>query len=254
MTRSRATTSLDLDGALVGAAMGGLGSIAVAGALVGVRGHVSSANVALVLVALVLLGGLIGGRLAGAASAVIAAMSFDFFHTVPYGSLKIANSDDIQTTLILLGIGVVVGELGAWARRGRAAMKEDRLQIRRIHRVAEMAAVGNSVEDLTLAVTAEISAALTLKDCWFDRSARAGVLPQLQREGRVVGGKQTYAPGGIELPAEGLELAVLGRGSELGHFVLVPAPGGVVSLEGRMIAVALADQLGQVLAAEAEAC
>jgi len=55
------------------------------------------------------------------------------------------------------------------------------------------------------------------------------------------------------LPAERVELAVLGRGRELGHLDLVPTSGGVVSLERRMIAVALAHQLGQVLVADAEA-
>lgn len=244
------TNSFDPEDAAIGIALGGLGSIGAASALVGARGHVSSANVALVLVAFVLLGALVGGRVAGAASAVIAAMSFDFFHTVPYNSLKISRSEDIQTTLILLGIGVVVGEMGAWARRGRTAMKEDRLEIRRIHRVAEMAARGDSVEDLTLSVMAEISSALTLKDCWFNPSSSPKVLPQLLREGRIAGGKQTYAKGGIELPADGVELSVLGRGKELGHFVLVPVPAEVVSLERRMIAVALADQLGQALASE----
>jgi len=243
-------TSLDLEGAPIGLALGGLGALGAAAALVGVRGEVSNANVALVLVAFVLLGALVGGRVAGAGSAVLAAMSFDFFHTLPYNSLKMSDGDDIQTTLILLGIGIVVGEMGAWARRGRRAMRDDQLEIRRIHRVAEMAARGDSLEDVTLAVTAEISAALTLTDCWFDTSARADVLPQLQRGGRIVGGKHTYAKGGIELPAEGVELAVLGRGKELGHFVLVPTPAAVVSLERRIVAVALADQLGQVLASE----
>jgi uncharacterized protein DUF4118 len=237
----------------MGMALGMLGSIGAAAALVGVRGEVSSANVALVLVAFVLLGALVGGRVAGAASAVTAAMAFDFFHTVPYNSLKISRSDDVQTMVILLGIGVVVGEIGAWARRGRTAMKEDRMEIRRIHRVAEMAARGDSVEDLALSVTAEISSALSLRDCWFDRSASPQVLPRLQREGRITGGTQRYGRGGVELPPEGIELGVVGRGKELGHFVLVPTPGELVSLERRMIAVALADQLGQVMAMEPEA-
>lgn len=245
-------TDFDTDGVAMGMALGGLGSMATAAALVGVRGHVSSANIALVLVAFVLLGALTGGRVAGAVSAVIAAMSFDFFHTLPYNSLKMSSSDDIQTTLILLGIGVVVGEMGAWARRGRTAMKEERMEIRRLHRVAEMAARGDSVEDLTLSVTAEIASALTLERCWFDRTESSHNRPQLLREGRVVGGKQVYGRGGVELPVGGLELAVLGRGKELGHFVLMPAPAEVVSLERRLIAVALADQLGQVLAAEAD--
>lgn len=246
MTRERA----DAEGVSMGVALGGLGSIGAAAALVGVRSHVSSANVALVLVVFVLVGALVGGRVAGASSAVIAAMSFDFFHTRPYGSLKIANGNDIQTTLILLGIGVVVGEMGAWARRGRTAMKDDRREIRRLHRVAEMAARGESVADVTLSVTAEIASALTLTDCHFVPSPGPRLLPQLGRDGRITGRRPVATRGGVELPAAGIELGVMGRGKELGHFVLTPAPGEVVSLERRLIAVALADQLGQVLASE----
>jgi len=227
--------------------------MAAAAALVGIRGEVSNANVALVLVAFVLLGALTGGRLAGALSAVIAAMSFDFFHTQPYNSLKINSGDDIQTTVILLVIGVVVGEMGAWARRGRAAMKEDRKEIRRIHRVAEAVARGDPVGDLILSVTAEISAALTLLECRFEPSTGADAGPTLQRDGRVVGGTHPYSRAGVELPGEGVQLQVLGRGRAFGRLVLVPTPGVALSLERRMIAVALADQLGQVLASEAPA-
>ena len=51
------------------------------------------------------------------------------------------------------------------------------------------------------------------------------------------------------LPAEGVELLVLGRGRELGRFVLEPDPNEGASLEERIVAVALSDQLGAALAA-----
>jgi len=238
------------DASLVGVALGGLGAVVAAMAMVGVRGEVSNANVALVLVVFVLLGALVGGRVAGTFSAVAAAMSFDFFHTQPYNSLKIDSGDDIQTTLILLAIGIVVGEIGAWARRGRAAMKEDRGEIWRIHRVAEAAARGEPVDDLILSVTAEVAAALMLEDCQFRRGTESS-LPTLDHDGRLGDRHHGYARGGVELPPEGVELSVLGRGTELGRLVLVPTPGVILSRERRMIAVALADQLGQVLAHEA---
>src|SRR5437588_9084498 len=96
---------------MFGSAVGGIGSIATAALLVAVRDQVATVNVALVLVLLVLLGAVIGGRRAGVVSAVVAAMSLDFFHTLPYNSLKIANSNDIQTTVLLLVVGVAVGEI-----------------------------------------------------------------------------------------------------------------------------------------------
>lgn len=54
---------------------------------------------------------------------------------------------------------------------------------------------------------------------------------------------------GAELPPGGAELQVLSRGQPVGRFVLLPAPGGTLSLEQRVVAVALADQVGAVLGA-----
>ena len=42
---------------------------------------------------------------------------------------------------------------------------------------------------------------------------------------------------------------MLGRGNVLGRFVLVPQPDTVVSLEQRVVAVAIADQVGAALVA-----
>ena len=43
---------------------------------------------------------------------------------------------------------------------------------------------------------------------------------------------------------------MLARGRPVGRFVLVPTPGTGVSLERRIVAVALADQAGAALTAE----
>jgi hypothetical protein len=53
---------------------------------------------------------------------------------------------------------------------------------------------------------------------------------------------------GFALPADGAELPVLGRGNVLGRFVLVPEPGTTVTLEQRVVAIAIADQVGANLA------
>src|SRR5205823_5799460 len=117
---------------------------------------VATVNVALVLVLLVLLGAVIGGRRAGVVSAVVAAMSLDFFHTLPYNSLKIANSNDIQTTVLLLVVGVAVGEIAGRSDGIRAATRGRRRELARVHRVAQLAAGGESVDDLVSALCAEL--------------------------------------------------------------------------------------------------
>ena len=53
-----------------------------------------------------------------------------------------------------------------------------------------------------------------------------------------------FSRGELELPREGAELPVLARGQQIGRFVLEPNPGAGVSLEARMVAVAIADQVG----------
>ena len=72
--------------------------LVVAMALVGVRGELAAEVVALVLALTVVAGGVMAGRAGGVAAALVAAVSFDFFFTEPYASLKIANGADVATT------------------------------------------------------------------------------------------------------------------------------------------------------------
>ena len=75
------------------------------------RRELDNANLALILVLVVVVAAILGGRGAGALAAVMATLSFDFFLTRPYLSLDIETSDDIETVLILLGVGLLVGEM-----------------------------------------------------------------------------------------------------------------------------------------------
>ena len=104
------------------------------------RDHLLNANVALVLVLVVVLAAVGGGRSAGAVAAVSAALSFNFFHTVPYLTLEIDSADDVETTLLLLAVGLAVGQLASYAPPpAAAAARVSSDEIRRIHRVAASA-------------------------------------------------------------------------------------------------------------------
>ena len=236
-----------VDRRAAGMAIGALGSLAAAAVLVGVRGEVVNANVALVLVLFVFAGAVTGGRAAGGVAALVAAMSFDFFHTKPYGTLKIASSDDLQTTILLLVVGLAAGEVAVWLQRLQDRLKVHGDEIRRMHRVAELAAGGETPEDLELTVTAELLDAMRLRDCWFERPPYVNELPTLERSGVVRTTHHRYTRDGFELPREGVALPVIGPGGPVGRFVLMPEPGAGVSKEGRLLAVALADQLGMAL-------
>jgi hypothetical protein len=236
---------------MVGTAVGALGSLSAAAALVGIRGEIANGNVALILVVFVLLGAVVGGRAAGVTSALVAAASFDFFHTRPYGSLKITDGNDILTTVLLLLVGLIVGEIAIRAQRVHALRDDDHRQLRRIQRVAGLAAGGEGVDDMLLAVTAELIETLDLRDCRFERPPYPDVLPRMEREGAIETREHRYAHGGFELPRGGVELPVMAGGKQVGRFVLTPTPGVGVSRERRVIAVALANQFGAALVGRA---
>jgi len=235
---------------LVGLFVGCIGPLGVAGLLVGVRGEISVADVALALVLTVVLAAEVGGRLSGG----VAPMSLDFFHTRPYLSLKITRVEDLITVCLLLVVGVFVGGLAMGRRRAAVTAIANRHEVIRLHRVAELIASGADVEDVRLSVEAEVTATLALAECTYEDVPVGGSdLPRLERRGAVIGGSRfTLARNGnFELPARGVELAVIGRGAELGRFICIPTKGAGVALEHRLTAIALADQLGSVLVASA---
>lgn len=239
----------------VGMFIGVVGSIVVAGLLSQAGDWASSTNVALVLMVVVVLGAAAGGRLAGVVSALTAALAFDFFQTEPIHSLRISSRDDIETAILLLIAGLVVGQIAARAQIVRVAVEASRSEIRRITHVAELAAEGEPAAEVIDAASVELTHLLSLGSCRFEQPPYTEPLQRLERSGVVIVPKQLITVSrmgrhGLELPAEGVELPVLQRGREVGRFVLVPTPGEGASLEQRVVAVAVADQVGAALGAE----
>ena len=80
------------------AALMSLLALGVAAALVGVRDNLDNANVALILMTIVVLAAIVGGRVAGLSAALTSSLSFNFFHTAPYQSLRINRGNDMITS------------------------------------------------------------------------------------------------------------------------------------------------------------
>lgn len=236
----------DRDGttALVGLAVGALGPVVVALALVPVRSELHNANLALMLVLVVVLAGIVGGRRAGALAAIVATLSFDFFLTRPYLSLKIETSADLETALILLGVGLLVGTVASRGRRSERGRERAAGGIARVHRVADRIAQGAPLAEVVEAVTTEVRALLALQDCWLEYPRQAYAMPTLERGGTIATSERNWFAGGIALSEDGVELPVLEQGRLVGRIVLVGDPHHAVTIEERVVAVALADQLG----------
>ena len=252
----RSARFFDGRGLLVGVAVGLPSTVAIGAAMATARSFFDTTNAALVLTIVVVAVAALGGRPAGVITALGAVASFDFFHTRPYLSLAIDSREDIETTVLLLVAGLFVGSIATAGHRARRREGTARSEIRRIHRVAEVAASGRQPAEVIAVAQAELGDLLTLSDCRFEavpfvdtsrypRIARNGTV-ELQPHVRFAVGD--HGRTGFELPAEGAELPVLARGQQIGRFVLVPTPGTAVPLDDRLVAVAIADQVGAVWA------
>ena len=217
----------------------------VAGALVPLRSHVLNTNLALVLVVAVLGAAVAGGRIAGVVGALSAALSYDLFLTVPYGSFKIEHGDDVETTVLLAVIGLIAGELVERARRSEAAAIARRHDLERIHRRAELAAGGERPGRLIEQSAEELTELLDLKVCRYIPEPPPETLPVFTHDAIRV-------PSDIDndAPRSAVALPVRAHGQDLGHFLLVfptESFGLGASVDVKHAAVAVADQLGMAL-------
>ena len=229
-----------------------VGPIEVGLVLDPLRGEIVAANIAVVLVVVVLLAAILGGRIGGAVAALSAALAFDIFFTVPYNSLRIDTSDDIETTVLLLVVGLVAGEIVVRARRSHQAATTSRREVVRMQRVAEVGAGSDSPAHLIDTVRRELETLFPVARCWYETPPFPTTMPQL-RHGRV-----TVPPGDPQIaaldpePSRLVEVRVFGNGSVRGRFVLefeTPTAGVSLAPESRALALSLADQLGVALAA-----
>lgn len=99
--------------------------LGMAALMVPFRDSFADAAAALVLIAVVAVVAIAGTRVAGYVAAASAALWFDFFLTRPYEQLTITHSQDIEITVSLLIVGVIVTELAARSRRHLATAEEE---------------------------------------------------------------------------------------------------------------------------------
>ena len=197
---------------LIGVALGGLGAIAVAVVLVPFRDEIDNTNLALILVLVVVIAAILGGRTAAAVAAVAATLAFDFFLTPPYLSMRIDSADDVETMLILLAVGLLVGEVAARGRRSRrgprACRRCDRTRAPRRRGDRDRERADGSGRRSSRPSSPQL---LRLHDCWLEFPPFLWVLPRLERGGTIGVHEHAWSGGGFALPEDGVELAVVAR-------------------------------------------
>ncbi len=244
------TTPPDERHPLIPLALGGFGALLTALVLVPFRNDIDNANLALLLVLVVVIAAVLGGRGAAVVAAITATMAFDFFLTKPYNSMRIESADDIETAVIMLAVGLLVGEVGARGRRFRSQRERAANAIARVHRVAAQIAEGgpldrdHRIDEVVETVRRELTALLQLHDCHLEYAPFQWPMPRLERSGTIETSEHEYTDDGFVLPEYGVQLPILDAGREIARFVLMGDPAVSVTIEERVVAVALADQLG----------
>ena len=223
---------------------------AVAAALIAWRTRLDTADNALILVVVIVAVASTGRRVAAAVAALVSALSFDFFLTRPYYSFRITRHQDLITEILLLVVGLAVGELAARGRHHRAEARQGRHEVALLHSVTELAASGQDPQLVVATAANELRDLLSLRECRFSTHLPAGVTAQLTPGGEVRIGGETWPTGDLGLPTRNIDLPVRSGGWLLGHFLLTPTPGKPVPPDRLLVAVAVADQVGAALAVD----
>ncbi len=221
--------------------------LGVAAILVPFRSSFTNTASALILVAVIVAVATLGSRISGIVATISATVSFDFFLTRPYEQLAITRRQDIETAVSLFVVGIIVTELAARSRHHHETAVEEADFVALIHDVSELATSGAPSRRVVERVRDELVTLLHLRLCRYESGSSDEPMMQLEHDGRVFLGGRVWSVDRMGLPGPQIELRVQSQGRALGRFVMTPTPGYEVSYERRVVAVAIADQVGASL-------
>jgi hypothetical protein len=224
------------------------GPVAASAVLLPFRASWSNTNTALLLVVVVVAVAATGNRLAGALAGAGAAVWFGFFFTLPYYRLTIRSKDDVTTAVLPLVTGLAVSQLAAWERKLKVTAVTGEGYLATLHGTAALAQASRSPQAVADYVGGLLSGLLDLQAWRFEYGSLCSPPPRLESDGSIVDGQRAWDVEQAGQPAE-LELRVFGNGQYYGRFLMGPRPGARATVQARLVAVALAEQLGHAYSA-----
>ena len=144
MTIPTVDRNTTLDDSLVYLGAGPLLAIVLGIALIPFRESTTASNLSFAFVVLTVLMAAFGGRGAGVLTALVSALSMDFFLTKPYLSLRIQENHDLIAFAALTVCGLVAASLGSPERI--AALRESRAHAQLVHQTLGALDGGGPVE------------------------------------------------------------------------------------------------------------
>ena len=149
-SRKRQLAEVDGEG-LVWGGIGFAASLVVGVALSPFRSQMGLENVVIVYLSVVAMAAAIGGRAAGLVSSLSAALSYNFFFTTPYYTLRIDSADQVITVVLLFAGGLLASLGGRASRRAGAQAREEDAAIRLLHAVTLAVASGKEADRVAAA-------------------------------------------------------------------------------------------------------
>lgn len=125
---------------------GALGSLVLAIVLIPLRSVVPASNLAFVFIAFTIIVAELGGRGPALVTALVSAMSLNFFLTEPYLTLTITKFDDVVAFFALAACGLIAAAFGRRRERlSEVAGRADR-ELAILSRLVDRARSGRSIE------------------------------------------------------------------------------------------------------------
>jgi two-component system, OmpR family, sensor histidine kinase KdpD len=119
--------------ATLGAVVGVMAVVVITAALIPFRSDVSRAAPALVMVIAVVVAGLLGGRIAAFATALVGIFAFNIAFIPPYWTLAIDGVEDAIALAAFTVVGLTVGTLVAREAEHRRAAEQRALELQALH-------------------------------------------------------------------------------------------------------------------------
>jgi len=136
------------DSETVWLAIGTLGAMALGVVLIPLRTITPASNLAFAFLALTIAVAEVGGRTAGLATAIVSALSLNFFLTEPYLTLSINRPDDIVAFIALAVCGLIAAAFGRRRARSSELLGQAREDLEALDRLAMSLGPGASLEAL----------------------------------------------------------------------------------------------------------
>jgi hypothetical protein len=252
------TRDRELEGGGIAWGAGGFAACIVLGVLLEpLRGRLLGEHVVIAFLAVVIVTAAAGGRGAGIVSALSAALTYNFFFTTPYRSLKVNTADQVVTVLLLLAAGLLASLGGRVARQ---AERDQRLAAAALDVLNEVArAVADQPGPRADRIAAQrvlalLGASRVEVRRGDDVTAAAGapagealeeiLMPRMEADGRLPDVRR-FRASGLVLPARGMAVPMVKGERTVGALIVVPGDDRGVP---RSVREALAT-IGHVLAA-----